>query len=113
MSYSLAPIIPLDGCLSFVALRFQSVRCGKFPIPMWLKAESARMQFARFPGRCTTGGTTHGVNLLQGEFFGFQSAVVFLRGRWLNRQEENIPFCLGHLPAENLLESALDFFGVK
>jgi hypothetical protein len=42
----------------------------------------------------------------------FSFTLVFLR-RWLNWQEENIPFCLGHLPAENLLESALDFFGVK
>ena len=71
------------------------------------------MQFTRFPGRCTTGGTTHEVNLLQGEFFGFHSVVVFPRRRWLNRQKENIAFCLGHLPAENLLESALDFFGMK
>jgi hypothetical protein len=46
------------------------------------------MQFARFPGR--------GV----------------LR-RWLNRQEENLPFCSAHVPAENFLESLLDFFGVN
>jgi hypothetical protein len=101
-----------DGCLSFDAIRFQSVRCGKFPIPMWVKAESTRMQFTRFPGRCTAGGTTHGVYLLHSEF-GFHSVFVFLINRRLNRQEENIPFCSGHLPAENLLESALDFFGVK
>jgi len=50
---------------------------------------------------------------LQGECCGFDSVVVFPRRRWLNRQKENIAFCLGHLPAENLLESALDFFGVK
>src|SRR6267378_2889691 len=75
VSYSLAPIIPLDGCLSFVALRFQSVRCGKFPIPMWLKAESTRMPFTRFPDRCTTGGTTHGVYLLHGEFLGFHFSL--------------------------------------
>jgi hypothetical protein len=112
VSHFLEAIIPLDGCLSFVALRFQSVRCGKFPIPMWLKAESTRMKFTRFPGRCTTGGTTHGVHLLHGEFLGFHSAFVFLVRRCL-RQEENIPFCSGHLPAENLLKSALDFFGVK
>jgi hypothetical protein len=52
---------------------------------MWLKAESTRMQFTRFPGRCTTGGATHGVHLLQGEFFGFHSAFVFLLKRWLKR----------------------------
>jgi len=80
---------------------------------MWLKAESTRMQFARFLSRCTTGGTTHGVYLLHGEFLGFHSAFVFVLRRCLNRQEENLPFFLGHLPAENLLESALDFFGVK
>jgi hypothetical protein len=72
------------------------------------------MQFTRFPGRCTTGGTAHGVYLLRGGFLGFHSVVVFLLRRWLNRwQEENLSFCSGHLPAENLLESALDFFGVK
>jgi hypothetical protein len=43
----------------------------------------------------------------------FISIVVFLLRRWLNRQEENIPFCSAHLPAENFLESALNFFGVK
>jgi len=80
---------------------------------MWLKAESTRVKFTRFPGRCTTGGTTHGVYLLHGEFLGFHSAVVFLLRRWLDRHEENFPFRSGHLPAENLLESALDFFGVK
>jgi hypothetical protein len=80
---------------------------------MRLKAESTRMQFTRFPDRCTTGGATHGVHLLQREFLGFHSVVVFLRRRWLNRQEEDIPFCSGHLPAENLLESLPDFFGVK
>jgi hypothetical protein len=84
VSHTLELIIPLDGCLSFVALRFQSVRCGNFPIPMWLKAEGARMQFTRFPGRCTTGGTTHGVYLLHGDF-GSHSAFVFLLKRWLNR----------------------------
>ena len=102
-----------DGCLSFDAIRFQSVRCGKFPIPVWLKAESTRMQFTRFPGRCTTRGTTHGVYLLHGEFLGFHSVVVFLRRRWLNRQEENLPFCSVHIPSETFLESLLDFFGVK
>jgi hypothetical protein len=102
-----------DGCLSFDAIGFQSVGCGKFPIPMWVKAESPRMQFARFPDRCTTGGTTHGLYLLYGEFLSFHSVVVFLLRRWLNRQEENISFCSGHLPAENFLESALNFFGVK
>jgi len=71
------------------------------------------MQFTCFPGRCTTGDTTHGVYLLKCEFFGFQSAFVFLFRRWLNRHEENFSFCSGHLPAENLLESGLDFFGVK
>ena len=48
-----------------------------FLIPMWLKAESTRMEFTRFPGRCTTGGTTHGVYLLHGEFLGFHSVAVF------------------------------------
>jgi hypothetical protein len=38
------------------------------------------MQFTRFPDRCTTGGTTHGVYLLQSEFLGFHSVVVFLCG---------------------------------
>jgi hypothetical protein len=71
------------------------------------------MQFTQFPARCTTGCTTHGVYLLHGEFLSFHSVFVVLLKRWLNRQEENIPFCSGHLPAENLLESALDFFGVK
>jgi hypothetical protein len=41
------------------------------------------------------------------------SALVFVLRRCLNRQEENIPFFLGHVPAENLLDSALDFFEVK
>jgi hypothetical protein len=50
------------------------------------------MQFTRFPGRCTAGGTTHGVYLLHAEFLGFHSVVVFLLKRWLNRQEENISF---------------------
>jgi len=80
---------------------------------MWLKAESTRMQFTRFPGRCATSGTTHGVYLLHGEFFGFHSDFVFLLRRWLDRHEENFPFCWGHLPAENLLESTPDFFRVK
>jgi hypothetical protein len=80
---------------------------------MWLKAESTRMQFTRFPGRCTTSGTTDGVYLLHGEFFGFHSDFVFLLRRWLDRHEENFAFCWGHLPAENLLESAPDFFRVK
>ena len=97
----------------FDAIRFKSVRCGKSPIPMWLKAESTRMQFTRFPGRCATSGTTHGVYLLHGEFFGFHSDFVFLLRRWLDRHEENFPFCWGHLPAENLLESTPDFFRVK
>ena len=44
------------------------------------------MQFTRFPGRRTTGGTTHGVYLLQGEFFGFHSAST-INGRG---KEENI-----------------------
>src|SRR5882762_9293480 len=43
----------------------------------------------------------------------FISAFVFLLGRWLNRQEENLPFCSVHIPSENSLESLLDFFGVK
>jgi len=71
------------------------------------------MQFTRLPGRCTTGGTTHGVYLLHAEFLGFHSVFVFLLKRWLNRQEENIPFCSVHIPSENFLESALYFFGVK
>jgi hypothetical protein len=95
--------------------------CDSFPkrplrkvsYPMWLKAESTRMQFTRFPGRCTTGGTTHGVYLLHGELLVFHSVVVFLRRRWLNRQEENLPFCSGYVPAENFLESLLYFFEVK
>ena len=99
--------------MSFDAIRFQSVRCGKSPIPMWLKAESTRMQFARFPGRCATGGTTHGVYLFHGEFLGFHSAFAFLLRRRLDRHEENFPFCSGHLPAENLLESPPDFVRVK
>jgi hypothetical protein len=33
-----------EGGLSFDAIPFHSVRCGKSPIPMWLKAESARVQ---------------------------------------------------------------------
>ena len=71
------------------------------------------MPFTRFPDRCTTGGTTHGVYLLHSEFLGFHSAFVFLLGRWLSRQEENLPFCSVHIPSENSLESLLDFFGVK
>ena len=59
MSYSLAPIIPLDGCLSFVALRFQRVRCGKFLSRCGSKRRAPECKFARFPGRGTTGGTTH------------------------------------------------------
>jgi hypothetical protein len=54
-------------------------------------------------------GTTHGVYLLHGEFVGFHSVFVFLLRRWLERQEENFPFCSGHLPAENLLESSVGF----
>jgi hypothetical protein len=80
---------------------------------MWLKAESTRMQFTRFPGRCTTGGTTHGVYLLHGELLVFHSVVVFLRRRRLNRQEETLPFCSCYVPAESFLESLLYFFGVK
>jgi hypothetical protein len=80
---------------------------------MWLKAESTRVKFTRFPGRCTTGGTTHGVYLLQAEFLGFHSAVVFLLRRGLNRQEENFPFCSVHIPSEDFLESLLDFFGLN
>ena len=80
---------------------------------MWLKAESTRVQFTQFPGRCTTGGTTHGVYLLHGEFLGFHSVVVFLRRRWLNRQEKNLSFCSVHIPSENFLESLLYFFGLK
>ena len=71
------------------------------------------MQFTQFPGRCTAGGTTHRVYLLHAEFLGFHSAFVFLLRRWLNRQEENLPFCSVHLCAENFIESRLDFFGVK
>ena len=71
------------------------------------------MKFTRFPGRCTTGGTTHGVYLLHGEFLGFHSAFVFLLRRWLNPQEEDFPFCSVHIPSESFLESLLDFFGVK
>jgi hypothetical protein len=67
------------------------------------------MQFTQFPGRCTAGGTTHRVYLLHAEFLGFHSAFVFLLRRWLNRQEENLPFCSVHLSAENFLESLLDF----
>jgi hypothetical protein len=74
------------------------LRCGEFPIPMWLNAESTRMQFTRFPGRYPTGGTAHGVYLLHAEFLGFHSAFVFLLRRWLNRQEENLPFCSVHIP---------------
>jgi hypothetical protein len=102
-----------DGCLSFDAIRFQNVRSGKFPIPMRLKAESTRAQFTRFPGCCTTGGTPHRVDLLHAEFLGFHSAVVFLLRRWLNRQEENVPFCSVHIPFEDFLESLLDFFGLN
>jgi hypothetical protein len=71
------------------------------------------MQFTRFPGRCTTGGTTHGVYLLHGEFLGFHSVVVFSCADLLKRQEENLPFCSCHVPAENFLESLLYFFGVQ
>jgi hypothetical protein len=67
------------------------------------------MQFTRFPGRHTTGGTTHGVYLPHGEVLGFPSVVVFLLRRWLNRQEENLPFCSCHVPSENCLESLLYF----
>jgi hypothetical protein len=80
---------------------------------MWLKAESTRMQFTRFPGRCTTGGTTHGVYLLHAEFLGFHSVFVFLLMRWLNRREENLSFGSVHIPSKNFLESLLGFFGVK
>jgi hypothetical protein len=80
---------------------------------MRLKAESTRMQYTRFTSRCTTGRTTHGVYLLHAEFLGFHSAFVFPLRRWLNRQEEKLPFCSAHVPAENFLESQLDFFGVN
>ena len=68
-----------------VALGFHGVDCGESPILMGRKTQSARMQFTRFPNRCPTGRTGHGVYLLHGEFLGFHSAVVFLRRRWLNR----------------------------
>jgi hypothetical protein len=37
------------------------------------------------------------------------SVFVILLKRWLDRQEENIPFFSGHLPSENLLESSRQF----
>jgi hypothetical protein len=36
-----------------------------------------------------------------------------MRRQWLNRQQENIPFCSPHVPSENFLESLLYFFGLK
>jgi hypothetical protein len=99
-----------DGCLSFDAIRFQSVRCGKFPIPMWLKAESTRMQFTRFPDRCTAGGTTDGVYLLHAEFLGFHSAFTSCSSGGSTGKKKTSRSVRVISLTENLLESALDFF---
>jgi len=56
--------------LSFGGLRFHGLGCGKFPIPVWLGAQGAGMQFASFLGCCTTSWARHGQYLLAGEFFG-------------------------------------------
>ena len=46
--------------IEFAALHFHGLGSGKFPISVWLEAQGTRMQFASFPGRCTTSRTRHG-----------------------------------------------------
>ncbi len=45
--------------LSFAGF-FHGLGCGEFPIPVWLGARGAGMQFTDFADRCTTGVTRHG-----------------------------------------------------
>jgi hypothetical protein len=62
--------------LRFALAFLHSVGCGKLPISVWLGAQGTGMQFTSFLGGCTTRGTRHGQNLLQGEFLGFHRAKV-------------------------------------
>ena len=50
----------LKGCLSFAALMFYGVGCGKPPTSVWLGAKLTRIQFTPLPGSRTTGITRNG-----------------------------------------------------
>jgi hypothetical protein len=47
------------GRLSFTGF-FHGLGCGELPIPVWLGARGARMQFTNFADCCTTRVTRHG-----------------------------------------------------
>ena len=57
-------------------LRFHGLGCGKFPISVWLGAQTTRMQFTSFLGRCTTSRTGHGEYLFQGEVLSFHHHMM-------------------------------------
>ena len=50
---------------------FHGLGCGKFPIPVWLGALGARVQFTSFLDRCATSRTRHGEYLFQRKFLAF------------------------------------------
>jgi hypothetical protein len=48
------------GRLSFAALIFYGVGCGKLPTSVWLGAKLTRIQFTRLRDSRTTGNTRNG-----------------------------------------------------
>jgi hypothetical protein len=62
--------------LSFALASFHNLGCGKSPIPVWLGAPNARVQFASFLDRCATSRTRHGEYLFQREFLGFHHHIM-------------------------------------
>ena len=62
--------------LSFAALRFHGLGCGKSPISVGLCAQGARMQFTSFADRCATSRTRYGRYLLGREFLGFHDRIM-------------------------------------
>jgi hypothetical protein len=70
----------------FSRLRFHSVGCGKFALPMRFGPQSTRMQFTGLVDGCGARRTRHAVNLFPGKIFGFHCPIMerFITGVLLN-----------------------------
>jgi hypothetical protein len=65
--------------LSIALASFHGLGCGKFPIPVWLGALGARVQFTSFLDRCATSRTGHGECLFQREFLALHYRHIMQR----------------------------------